>query len=120
MNTDQVVEEFRNNLGPLEAKRLPGNIQVNRRWYDGKLGFIELCVTTYYRGEHITEIGIYWQPSEDEIIPDQVDKFIWLEPEIQDIIDVMKVEFTVEELLMNSAQKLGFYKALQDEAQSDV
>jgi hypothetical protein len=42
------------------------------------------------------------------------DKYGWLEPEIQDIIEPMKVKFTTEELLLQSARKMGYYRALND------
>ena len=117
MNTQTVIKEFRQNLGPLESKQLQGMIQVNRRWYEGVLGTIELCVTTYYQDrEQVSEVGIYWEDPTNPNDISNVEKYAWLEPEISDIIEEMKAEFTEEEILNHLTTKVAFYKVLEETA----
>lgn len=107
MSTKAVLKEFKKNLGPIETKVLPGNIHVNRRWYKGKLGEIELCVMTYYSdGQTQYNVGIYCDGADPE-------KYLWIEPKIKDIIAEMKVEFTSEEILLHLANKVAFYTSLE-------
>lgn len=107
MSTKAVLKEFKKNLGPIETKVLPGNIHVNRRWYKGKLGEIELCVMTYYSdGQTQYNVGIYCDGADPE-------KYAWIESEIQDIITEMKVGFSQEGILLHLANKVAFYASLE-------